>query len=138
MIKLVSRQNLDEMFPLMVPGLERALTKTSLGKYWNIQTLYDSMVNFVVYGYYQEETQTSGIFYIGKAPLRKTLHVFWGGKDPKNKTPLNLQEFDEFLQACAQYFECQSILLEGRSGWGRMISKLGYPEDSRSYVKDLS
>lgn len=137
MIQLVSRQNMEELFPKMVKGLERALTKTSLGKYWSIQSCFDSMINFVVYGFHQHESQYSGIFYIADAPHRRTLHVFWGGKDPSNDTPIDLEELDNFLQAAAKYFQCQSILVEGRAGWGKWIDKLGYHEDTRSYVKSL-
>ena len=137
MIQLVSRQNMEQVFPFMVRGLERALTKTSLGEYWSIGTCWDSMVNFAVYGFYQSESQYSGIFYIGTSPLRKTIHVFWAGKDPDNKTPINSEEMDEFLQACAKHFECQSIVIEGRAGWGKWVDKFGYLEDTRSYVKTL-
>lgn len=137
MIKLVSRQNLDEMFHLMVPGLERALTKTSLGQYWDIKSLYDNMVNFVVYGFYQEESQYSGVFYIGKSPLQNTLHIFWAGKDPESKTPIDFAECDAFFQACAEYFGCKSILVEGRKGWEKVGIQHNYLEDTRSYVKIL-
>lgn len=137
MIRLVSRSNIQELFPRMSAGLSRALSKTSLGKYWSLDDAFNSMINFEVYGFYQDECEYSGIFYVASSPLRKTLHVFWGGKDPSNKTPINLDELDGFLKACAEYFQCQSILVEGRSGWGKLISKLGYLEDTRSYVKDL-
>lgn len=137
MIKLVSRPNLDETFPLMVAGLERALTKTSLGKYWTIQSAYDNLVNLTVYGFYQEESQYSGIFYIGTSPMRRSLNIFWAGKAPGNKTPINDEECDAFFQACAKYFDCQAIEVTGRKGWEKMAARQGYLEDSRTYIKDI-
>lgn len=138
MIRLVTRQNIGEFFPLMIPGLERALTKTSLGEYWTLQAAWDSMVNFEVYGFHQDESQYSGIFRIASAPLRQTLYVFWGGKSEENHTPIDLVELDTFLKACAEYFQCQSILVEGRAGWSKKIQPLDYTEDTRSYVKNLT
>jgi hypothetical protein len=137
MIKLVSRPNLDEVFPLMVDGLERARTKTSLGKYWTIQNAYDNLVNLELYGFYQEESQYAGVFYIGVSPLRRTLNIFWAGKAPGNKTPINDEECDEFFKACAEHFNCQSISVTGRKGWEKMAGRNGYLEDSRTYIKDI-
>jgi hypothetical protein len=137
MIKLVSRPNVDEMFPLMESGLERARTKTSLGEYWTIQDAYDSLVNFEVYGFYQEESQYSGIFTVVKSPRKRCLNIFWAGKAPGNKVPINDTECDEFFKACAIHFECQAILIKGRRGWEKMASRQGYLEDSRTYVKEL-
>lgn len=136
MIKLISRPNIEE-FDKLVPGLERVLTKTSLGKYWSIGAAYDNIVNFTAYGFYQEESGFSGVFTINKSPLRKTLNVFWSGKDPASAVPINHAECDEFFQACAQHFECQSILVQGRKGWEKIGKKLGYSEDSRVYLKEV-
>jgi len=136
MTKLVSRENIHE-FDKMVPHLERALIKTSLGKYWTIQTLYDNMVNQQVFGFIQEHTGYHGAFYIGHSPLRKTLQVFWGGKDLHNKTPIDDVELDNFFVACAEVFGCKSIAIEGRKGWEKMATRRGYLEDSRVYIKEV-
>jgi hypothetical protein len=136
MIKLISRPNIDQ-FSKLVPGLERVLTKTSLGKYWSIEALYDNIVNFSAYGFYQEESGFSGAFTVSKAPLQNTLNVFWAGKDPSSTTPINHTECDEFYQACAQYFECKTILVQGRRGWEKIGKKFGYSEDSRVYLKEV-
>jgi len=136
MIKLISRPNIDE-FEKLVPGLERALTKTSLGKYWSIGALYDNIVNYAAYGYYQEESGFAAAFTVSQSPLRKTLNVFWAGKDPENTVPVNHAECDEFHQACAHYFNCQTILVQGRTGWKPIGEDLGYSEDSRVYLKEV-
>ncbi len=121
----------------MVPGLERVLTKTSLGKYWTIDALYDNIVNYAAFGFYQEESGFAGVYTINKTPLRNTLNCFWAGKDPSNKTPIDHEECDAFHQACAKYFECEAIIVMGRKGWEKAGKKLGYFEDSRVYLKEV-
>jgi hypothetical protein len=138
MIRLVSRPNLDEVFPLMVDGLERVRSKTSLGKYWTIQNAYDSLVNLEIYGFHQEESQFSGIFSVNISPQRRTLNVFWAGKAPGNKTPIDETECSLFFKACADYFNCQTITVLGRKGWDKAAARNGYTEDSRTYILDLS
>lgn len=137
MIKLVSRSNVDEMFSLMVAGLERARTKTSLGKYWTVQDAYDNLVNLTAYGFYQEESQYSGIFTVSESPQRRSLNIFWAGKAPGNKTPINDEECDAFFKACAECFDCKTIIIKGRKGWEKMAGRQGYLEDSRTYIKEL-
>ena len=136
MIHLVSRSNIDD-FDKLIPGLERVLTKTSLGKYWTIQALYDNIVNFTAFGFYQEESGFAGAYTIDKTPLRKTLNCFWAGKDPTNKTPIDHAECDSFHLAVAQHFECEAILVQGRKGWEKIGKKFGYREDSRVYLKEV-
>ena len=136
MIKLISRPNIDE-FEKLVPGLERVLTKTSLGQYWSIEALYNNIVNFAAYGFYQEESGFAGAFIISETPLRNTLNVFWSGKHPDSKIPINHAECDEFFLACAEYFNCKTILVQGRKGWEKVGKKLGYSEDSRVYLKEV-
>lgn len=137
MIRLVSRSNVVEMFPLMEEGLERARTKTSLGSSWTLENAFDSLVNFAAYGFYQEESGYSGIFTVTSSPQRKFLNIFWAGKDRDNKTPIDEQECDEFFEACAHYFGCNAILVRGRKGWSKLAAKQGYIEDSRTYMKEL-
>jgi len=137
MIRLISRQNIED-FDLMVKGLERPLTKTSLGEYWTLSALYDAMVNQSIFGFYQEESQYSGAFSIVKTPLRKCMNIFWAGKDPDNDTPIDIDECDAFFNACAQHFECDVIMVKGRKGWGHWGGHLGYKEDSRVFTKEVT
>lgn len=136
MMNLISRPNIDQ-FEKLVPGLERVLTKTSLGKYWSMEALYNNIVNFAAYGFYQEESGLCGAFTISRAPLRNTLNVFWAGKDPSNKTPVDYVECDAFYRACAEHFECQTIRVQGRPGWSKLGNEFGYTEDSRIYLKEV-
>lgn len=136
MIKLISRENITD-FELMVPALERPLTKTSLGKYWSLQNLFDCIVNFEAFGFIQQQTGYAGAFTIAKSPLRRTLNVFWAGKDLTNKTPIDDDECDRFFMACAEHFQCQAIAIKGRKGWEKMAKRRGYLEDSRVYIKEV-
>ena len=136
MIKLISRPNIDE-FEKLVPGLERVLTKTSLGKYWTIEAAYNNILNFAAYGFYQEDSGFAGVFTINESPLQRTLNIFWSGKNPASTTPIDHAECDAFFKACAQYFECQTIMVKGRKGWEKVGKKLGYSEDSRVYLKEV-
>jgi len=135
-MQIISRENIH-LFEQLVPALERPLTKTSLGKYWNIQTLYDNIVNYSAYGFYQEQTGYAGAFVIANSPLRRTLNIFWAGKDLTNKTPIDDDECDRFFMACAKHFECNSIAIKGRKGWEKMAARRGYLEDSRVYIKEV-
>lgn len=136
-IQLVSRPNVQELFPLMEAGLKRPLTKTTLGLYWDLQSLFDHIVNLQAYGFYQHESQYSGAFTITVTPLRRCLNIFWAGKDLTNKVPIDEVECDAFFKACAKYFECDVIVVRGRKGWQKAGERLGYLEDSRSYIKEV-
>lgn len=136
MIHLVTRQNID-MFERMVEGLERPLTKTSLGRYWTIQDAYDHLVNISAFGFYQEESGYSGIMCINTYPQRKTLNIFWAGKERANKTPIDDAECDAFFDAIAKHFGCSAIMIQGRKGWEKMALARGYHEDSRVYLKEV-
>lgn len=136
MIHLITRDNI-EGFDKMVPGLERALTKTTLGKSWDIQSLYDSLVNLQAFAFHQVESQYSGVFTISEAPLIKSLYWFWSGKEPSNKTPIDFSEVDAFLTAAARYFQCGQIIGEGRKGWAKVSAPFGYTEDSVICIKEV-
>lgn len=137
MIHLVSRSNIED-FDLMVKGLERPLTKTSLGEYWTLSALFDAMVNQSVFGFYQEESQYSGAFNITRFPLKSCLNVFWAGKDPDNKTPIDIAECTAFFEACARLFKCDTIIVQGRKGWGDWGKSHGYVEDSRVFTREVT
>lgn len=137
MINLITRSNLDTDFSSLIPGLSRALTKTSLGKFWDLESLYHHLVNFEAYAFHQVESGYSGVFSLGGAPLGKTLFFFWSGKDPENDTPVDYKEIDEVLMESAKHFGCSFIQCEGRRGWKSVLDPLGYSEDSTNFVKEV-
>lgn len=137
MITLITRSNIDECYPIIAPGLTRALTKTTLGKYWDLESLYHHIVNFEAYAFHQVESGYSGVFSIGGAPLGKTLFFFWSGKDKHNKTPVDYAEINSVLEESAKHFGCAFIQCEGRRGWKPVLEPLGYVEDSTNFVKEV-
>ena len=121
----------------MKEGLSRPLTKTTLGLYWDLESLYESILNERSYGFYQEESGYSGVFNIARSPLRSSLNVFCAGKDFSKKTPINDSERDAFFAECAKLFQCDTIVIKGRAGWKKRAESRGYREDSRVYVKEV-
>ena len=136
MITFITRQTLDH-FEKAIPGLSRAVTKTSLGESWSIQTLHDHLINYQAYAFIQEETGYAGAFTISQTPLMRSIYFFWSGKDISNKTPVDYTEVNDFLIAAARHFECTQIIAEGRKGWEKIVEPLGFREDSRVYIKEV-
>lgn len=136
MIHLISKENIQN-FPKVVSGLSRALTRTTLGKSWDIPSLHAQLLNKQAYAFHQEESQYSGVFVITEAPLIRSLYWFWSGKEPSNKTPIDFTEVDAFLTHAARYFQCGQIIGEGRKGWAKVSSPFGYTEDSVICIKEV-
>lgn len=136
MIIPISRNNI-EVIEQCIPGLQRELDRSDLKDAWDIQALVDHLVNFQVYAFLQVETGLAGVISIMVAPKIKILNLFWLGKDPENKTSLNMAEVDEFLVEAAKLFECKKIVCDGRKGWSKLIEPLDYHEDGRVYVKKV-
>lgn len=137
MITFITRQTLDH-FGKAIPGLERAVTKTSLGESWSLQTLYDHIVNFQAYAFIQEESGYAGAFTISQTPMKRSIYFFWSGRDISNKNPIDYDEVWAFLEAAARHFNCSQVIAEGRKGWERVLAPLGFREDSRVYIKEVS
>lgn len=137
MITFITRQTFDH-FGRAIPGLSRAIDKTSLGESWSVQSLADYIVNFEAYAFIQEESGYAGAFTISQTPLKRSIYFFWSGKDRSNKVPVNYAEVDTFLVAAARHFNCSAIICEGRKGWERVVAPMGFREDSRVYIKEVS
>lgn len=137
MITFITRQTYDHL-ERAIPGLSRAITKTSLGESWDIQSLSHYIINFDAYAFIQEETGYAGAFTISQTPLKRSIYFFWSGKDRSNKVPVDYDEVLAFLEAAARHFNCSQIIAEGRKGWERVVAPLGFREDSRVYIKEVS
>ena len=137
MITFITRQTLDH-FGKAVPGLVRALDKTTLGESWSIQGLYDHLINFEAYAFVQEESGYAGAFTISQTPLKRSIYFFWSGKDASNDIPVDFAEVDTFLVAATRHFNCTQIIAEGRKGWAPVVAPYGFREDSRVYIKEVS
>lgn len=122
----------------MVPGLERTETKTNLGEFWNVEVLYEAILQQEALAFYCDTSGYSGVFYFGSTPLCRTLNFFWSGKDPAVEEPVDYALVDEFLQKVARHTKCRFICCEGRKGWRPILQPLGYTEDSVIYTKEVS
>lgn len=137
MIIPISRHNID-MILHYGPALDRALHKTTLGRNWSVNKLLDHVVNFSAYAFCQPESGYIAVFTINVSPLQRTMHVFWAGKMPDNDTPIDYPEVAQAMENIARHFECSEIVVEGRKGWEKIGKPLGYVEDARLYVKEVS
>lgn len=136
MIIPIVRETLDH-FNKCIPGLQRELDRSDLKECWDIQSVYDHLVNYQVFGLYQEESGLAGIFCIQEAPKLRILNLFWLGKDPSNKTPCDYQELDRFLTHMAKELGCKRIICDGRKGWTKIVGNLGYEDSARVYMKKI-
>lgn len=137
MIHLITRETIG-YFQHIVPGLQRALDKTDLSRFWDMESLWNYLINYQAYAFFQQESGYAGVFTINRTPKCSTVYFFWSGKDPDVETPVDYPEVDEFLEAIAQHFGCTSITCEGRKGWKSILSPLGYSEDSVVYIKEVA
>ena len=137
MITFITRETFDHL-QRAIPGLQRAVSKTSLGESWDIPSLADHIANYAAYAFLQEESGYAGAFTISQTPLMRSIYFFWSGKDVSNKTPIDYQEVFDFLQAAARHFNCSQIIAEGRKGWEKVVEPLGFREDSRVYIIEVT
>lgn len=137
MITFITRQTFDH-FGRAIPGLSRAVDKTSLGESWDIPSLADNIANYEAYAFLQEQSGYAGAFTISQTPLKRSIYFFWSGRDISNKNPIDYGEVWTFLEAAARHFNCSQVIAEGRKGWERVLAPLGFREDSRVYIKEVS
>jgi hypothetical protein len=136
MITPITRTNM-EMLELCRPGLQRELDRSDLKECWDMDALYDNVVNFCVFAFYQHESGLAGVVSANNTPKIRILNFFWTGKDPENKTPADYAELDRFLVHMAKELNCSRIVCDGREGWSRIVPKLGYSDSGRVYVKNV-
>lgn len=138
MINLLNRNNAYELFPKIALGLSRALGKTTIGAYWDFDTLFQHLINFEAYAFIEEDSGYCGVFQVTESPKAKTLNFFWSGKHSSNNVPVDWDLIDEFLEAAARDLGCKFVQCEGRAGWKKILSDRGYQEDSVIYTKEVS
>jgi hypothetical protein len=136
MITLIARSTIHG-FKNLVPGLVRAMEKTDIGSFWDLDSIYGLIVNEQAFGFLQHESGYGGVFTINNTPKARTLYHFWGGKPSDNPVAPDWEELDAFLVSAAKVFECTHIQCEGRKGWKPLLAPLGYVEDSVTYMKEV-
>lgn len=138
MIVHVDGSSVDKVWSLMSPGLSRAITKTSLGKYWDLDSALQRVKSGDLLGFYIPESQYSGLYSFIEYPLCKALFFWWSGKDASNKIPVNFEELDQYLEVIARAYSCDVIECEGRKGWRDILLPLNYREDSILYAREVN
>lgn len=136
MIIPITRQNID-LLEKCRAGLQRTLDKTDLKECWDIDALYDHVVNFSVFAFYQEESGLAGVLSVNTTPRLRILNWFWTGKDPASKVLPDYAEVDAFLVHMATELGCGRLVCDGRKGWEKIGAPFGYQEDGRVYVKSI-
>lgn len=134
----VDADNVDELWGLMSPGLERALYKTALELTWSLDDGYDAVKSGSLFGFYQPESGYSGLYSISHTPKAKLLYWFWSGKHPDNNTPLDDAEVVEYLNTAAKVFECKYIQAEGRPGFKVWANAQGFIPDSHNWLREVT
>ena len=71
MITFITRETFDHL-QRAIPGLQRAVSKTSLGESWDIPSLADHIANYAAYAFLQEESGYAGAFTISQTCLLYT------------------------------------------------------------------
>ena len=117
-------------------GLERAITGTTFGQFWDLPSAEEGLEKGHLGGFIQVESGYSGIFTVRETPLSRQLYFFWSGKDPLNETKIDFEEIDRFLTALSKDCQCTHIFCEGRTGWKKILEPLGYILESHSYIKN--
>jgi hypothetical protein len=135
MILHLSKETLDSLWDKVTPGLSRALDKTTLGEFWDLEGLKDAIQAERFFGFYQVDSGYSGIYSIGETPKAKQLTFFWSGKHPENPRPIDYTAIDEHLKHMARIFGCTHISCDGRAGWKKTLEPLGYSPDGSLYLK---
>lgn len=137
MIIPITRNNL-EYLEACRPGLQRTLDKyPEFAECWDMDALYDHVVNFQVFAFHQQESGLSGVLSVNTTPKLRILNWFWTGKDPESKVLPNYSEVDEFMTHMAKELGCQRILCDGRRGWEKIGKQFGYHEAGRVYIKPV-
>lgn len=136
MIIHLCKDTLESLWPLMVSGLKRPLENTSLGEFWDMESLYSRLQVGLLLGFYQESSGYSGIYSLNQAPKALELRFFWSGKDPLNETPIDFQEVNEYLQKAATLapvvagIELMSIGICGTFNWEASVGTVDIPIDA--------
>ena len=129
---------LKELPEVVKKGLERAITNTTFGEFWDLESAQEGLNMGVLGCFHQIESGYSGIFTTRETPLSRQLYFFWSGKDPLNTTSIDFEEVNTFLVNISKELKCTHIVCEGRTGWKKIVEPLGYILESHSYIKGIA
>lgn len=138
LINLLNRNNVYELFPQLAKGLLRAVGKTTIGDYWNADSLFQHILNHEVVAFIEPASGYCGVAQVTYSPLAKTLNFFWSGKHEDNPVDVDWDIIDGFLESAARDLGCDYIQCEGRRGWAKILKDRGYSEDSVIFTKEVS
>lgn len=134
----IDQSNVDEYWPEMCKGLERALSKTHLGLTWDLESALSYIKRGRLFGFYDETSGYSGLYSINETPLARILYWFWSGKDPMFPNLPDANAVGEYLDNASRIFECKYITAEGRPGFKHLAKSLGFQPDSNTWLKEVT
>lgn len=137
MIIHLCKDTLEALWPLVTPGLKRPLENTTLGEFWDLDSLYKQIQEEKLFGFYQEFSGYAGVYSIASTPKAKQVYFFWSGVDEEAEGPIDYGEVNRHLLKVAEVFKCTHILCEGRVGWKKVLEPLGYETDGSLYLKRI-
>ena len=88
-----------------------------------------------VLGFYQEQSGYSGVYCICELPISRQLYFFWSGKDKDIHQRADYDELDRYLLEKSQALSCDTLRLEGRPGWKKILEPLGFTTTSYIFQK---
>lgn len=133
----INKDKVDALWSRIECGLSRAIDKTTLGEFWDMESLRDYLLSDKLFGFYQTQSGYAGIYSISDTPKARQLTFFWSGKDQNNDNKVDYNEVAEHLNEVATIFGCTHISCEGRVGWKKILEPLGYSTDGSLYLKRL-
>lgn len=134
----ITPKNLEQYWPLMEPGLSRALLESNSSKSWDIESVRGQLEEAAAFGFYIKESGLSGVYGLIEHPLRNLVYVYWAGQHPDFHNTPDYEELDAYLQAVARTVGASSILIEGRKGWERKLKGLGYSLETVNLLKEVT
>lgn len=136
MIIHIHSDNVDKVWHLMSPSLERALQKTTLHRMWDMDSALQAVKDGDLLGLYQPDTRFAALYSINHLPIGNNLMLFWAGK--AGQSSQDWAEVDEYLDVVGKEFNCSTITVEGRKGWVKLLGPLDYKEDSVLLTREVS
>ncbi len=135
MFYLLNPSSIEGWWPLVAPLLSKVWVKTSTGVHDDMEDLVKDLAVGISYCILDEDQSFAGVFTVESGRKSKCLLMYLGGgEEPKG----GWKEVDGFLEQMAEMFGCSHIQIQGRLGWKRPLSDLGYQLEHITMMKEAA